>query len=90
MDIGYQYWAPTGREVAVSFRVCAIGICYTAFIYGLSICSPNKDDAYACTRIATFDYRGTGKVINAFDTTYSATKKFGYVTKLEPKFISVV
>jgi hypothetical protein len=89
MDIGYQYWEPKGREVAVSFRVCATGICYTAFILDLSICSPNKDDSFACSRIATFDYRGTGKVINSFETIYSATKKYGYVTKLEPKFISV-
>ena len=89
MDVGYQFWAPKGREVAVSIRLCAKGSCFTAFIYGLSICSPTKGLSYSCGRIETFDKSGTGKVINGFETTYSATKKYGYITRLEPKFVSV-
>ena len=87
--IGYRFYAPTGKKVVVSFKICALETCYTAFYKGLSICSPNEADEFACKKLESFDFKGTGRVISGFHVTENPTLLYGFMTDLQPIFTTL-
>lgn len=85
ISVGYGWYGPVGQLVVTSLRVCNGIKCQESFFYGLTICSADSSQTYACPTIHIFS-APPGQKITGIVAIHNPTKKYGYVKQLDPIF----
>ena len=85
ISVGYAWYAPRGQFVVASLRICNGLQCQESFFLGLTICSADSTQTYACPTIHVFS-APTGQKITGIQAIHNPAKKNGFVKQLEPIF----